>query len=101
VVTAACFLVAGGPWVRPASGIPRALFSKEGHPLARLGRIVPRECEVMPRVFSRLRSIRSRRIDASRASIDTRSGSMKCCCPCGDLAYSRSNKRLDQACRLG
>src|SRR6185437_149605 len=26
VVTAACFFVAGGPWVRPASGIPRALF---------------------------------------------------------------------------
>jgi hypothetical protein len=27
VVTAACFFVAGGPWVRPASGIPRALSS--------------------------------------------------------------------------
>jgi hypothetical protein len=26
VVTAACVLVAGGPWVRPASGIPRALL---------------------------------------------------------------------------
>ena len=25
VVTAACFFSAGGPWVRPASGIPRAL----------------------------------------------------------------------------
>jgi hypothetical protein len=31
VVTAACFFVAGGPWVRPAPGIPCALFSFEGH----------------------------------------------------------------------
>jgi hypothetical protein len=30
VVTAACFFVAGGPWVRPASGIPRALCLR-GH----------------------------------------------------------------------
>ena len=26
VVTAACFFVAGGPWVRPSPGIPCALF---------------------------------------------------------------------------
>jgi hypothetical protein len=28
VVTAACFFVAGGPWVRPSPGIPCALFFK-------------------------------------------------------------------------
>jgi len=30
VVTAACFLFAGGPWVRPAPGPPCALFIFEG-----------------------------------------------------------------------
>jgi hypothetical protein len=30
VVTAACFFVAGGPWVRPSPGIPCALSILEG-----------------------------------------------------------------------
>src|SRR5216683_1273947 len=30
VVTAACFFVAGGPWVRPSPGIPCALFDSRG-----------------------------------------------------------------------
>jgi len=30
VVTAACFFAAGGPWGRPAPGIPCALFASEG-----------------------------------------------------------------------
>jgi hypothetical protein len=29
VVTAACFFVAGGPWVRPSPGIPCALVSQK------------------------------------------------------------------------
>jgi hypothetical protein len=38
VVTAACFFVAGGPWVRPSPGIPCALFEFEGKLFAAPGR---------------------------------------------------------------
>ncbi len=48
VVTAACFFVAGGPWVRPAPGIPRASSQEEGHRSAKLGReSAPRGREAM------------------------------------------------------
>src|SRR5277367_3469987 len=44
VVTAACFFVAGGPWVRPSPGIPCALFSSARAKLpANLGRLARRE----------------------------------------------------------
>jgi hypothetical protein len=43
VVPAACLFVAGGPWVRPAPGIPRALFVPRAGPLAKLGRKTRRE----------------------------------------------------------
>jgi hypothetical protein len=39
VVTAACFFVAGGPWVRSSPGIPCALCSHRGQVHASLGRI--------------------------------------------------------------
>jgi len=44
VVTAACFFVAGGPWVRPASGIPRALSSSRDVVRQDSGAHAPREC---------------------------------------------------------
>jgi hypothetical protein len=43
VVTAACFFVAGGPWVRPAPGLPCALSLIEGGRIAKLGRETRRE----------------------------------------------------------
>src|SRR5450432_1193139 len=42
VVTAACFFVAGGPWVRPSPGITCTLFDFEGGLLEQLGHSVPR-----------------------------------------------------------
>jgi hypothetical protein len=53
VVTAACFFVAGGPWVRPAPGIPCALFIQKGRErcitrafrAARMHCHIPRHCE--------------------------------------------------------
>jgi hypothetical protein len=44
VVTAACVLVAGGPWVRPAPGIPCALRLSRADELAKLGQMLPRGC---------------------------------------------------------
>ena len=46
VVTAACFLVAGGPWVRPAPGIACTLLQVRDERDASLGHFVPRECGV-------------------------------------------------------
>jgi hypothetical protein len=43
VVPAACIFFAGGPWVRPAPGIPRALCLKRAGPTAKLGRDQRRE----------------------------------------------------------
>ena len=46
VVPAACILLAGGPWVRPAPGIPRALRLEEGRTIPSLGRMnAPRDSE--------------------------------------------------------
>ena len=56
VVPAACIFFAGGPWVRPAPGIPRALCLEEGGPSAKLGHLMPRECETVS-------SARPRRLD--------------------------------------
>jgi len=48
VVPAACIFFAGGPWVRPAPGIPRALCLRRAGPIAKLGReSAPREGELM------------------------------------------------------
>jgi hypothetical protein len=48
VVPAACIFFAGGPWARPAPGIPRALsLFPEGPEIAELGRRPPRERTVM------------------------------------------------------
>jgi hypothetical protein len=43
VVTAACFFVAGGSWVRSSPGIPSALLLLLGGLGAKLGHFVPRE----------------------------------------------------------
>jgi hypothetical protein len=48
VVTAACISFARGPWVKPSPGIPCTLSFSEGNNLEQLGRIMPREREVMP-----------------------------------------------------
>jgi len=48
VVPAACILLAGGPWVRPAPGIPRALCLGEGRSIGKARtQSAPREREPM------------------------------------------------------
>jgi hypothetical protein len=53
VVLPPAFFAAGGPWVRPAPGIPCALYLMRDNDDASLGQFVPRECEVVSPVLSR------------------------------------------------
>jgi hypothetical protein len=48
VVTAACYFFAGGPWVRPASGIPCALFLSRAMNLQNSGKSCRENAELRP-----------------------------------------------------